>query len=64
VQLEVVVLAFKVLVQPLVLMLVLLIVVLQLIEVLGYLIRRLLLVELAKSKLGILVNLGLLVLFL
>jgi hypothetical protein len=57
VQLEAVVLAFKVLI--LLLVLVLLVVVLQLIGVLGYLIHRWLLVELAKDKQGILVSLGL-----
>jgi hypothetical protein len=60
----VVVLAFEMLVLPLVLVLVLLVVVLRLVEVLGYLIRMLLLVKLAESKLGVLVSLGLLVLFL
>jgi hypothetical protein len=64
VQLEAVVLAFEVLVLPLVLVLVLLVGVLQLVGVLGYLICMLLLVEIAESKLGILVSLGLLVLFL
>jgi hypothetical protein len=63
VQLEVVGLAFKVLVLPLVLVLILLIVVLQLVGVLGYLIRMLLLVELAEDRLDVLVSLGLLVLF-
>jgi hypothetical protein len=62
VQLEVVVLVFAVLVLPLVL--VLWVVVLQLVGVLGYLICRLLLVELVKDKQGILVSLGLPVLFL
>jgi hypothetical protein len=64
VQLEAVVLVFKVLILPLVPVLILLVVVLQLVEVLGYLIHMLLLVELAEGKLGVLVSLGLLVLFL
>ena len=63
-QLEAVVLAFEVLILPLVLVLVLLVVVLRLVEVLGYLIHMLLLAELAEGRLGILVSLGLLVLFL
>jgi hypothetical protein len=62
VQLKIVVLAFEVLVLPLVL--VLWVVVLQLVGVLGYLIYKLLLVKLAEDKQGILVSLGLLVLFL
>jgi hypothetical protein len=62
VQLEAVVLAFKVLV--LLLVLVLWVVVLQLVGMLGYLICKLLLIELAEGKQGILVNSGLPVLFL
>jgi hypothetical protein len=64
VQLRAVVLAFEVLILPLVLVLVLLVVVLQLVGVLGYLICMLLLAELAEDRLGILVSLGLLFLFL
>jgi hypothetical protein len=64
VQLEAVVLAFKVLILLLVPVLVLLVVVLQLVGVLGCLICMLLLVELAEGRLDILVSLGLLVLFL